>query len=226
MSNPPTTICSTQTTTPSLVTRSIRLAIRCLIVCFVCWHLLAILIRNPLDLWSDDIESWLQSEESGWQHWQPIYDRLAKQTRDYNRLVGCEQGWGMFTSPLARESPYLALEMTFADGHQESLPTLSPFDPKQFFRAGGTRFRKLETSLYRRSAEKIVETEDLPVYAAFVRLSIRRWRQENPLKPNPILIKLYKKHWVFPGPKEPPDQISPGEIDLLGTFDLEGQHQP
>jgi hypothetical protein len=210
----------------SFWSRLLKWPIKVLVFCFVCWHLFALVVRNPLDLWSDEIQTWAKEDER-WEQWKPTYTGFDKWTKAYNKFTGCEQGWSMFTPQLARTAPFLTVRIEFSDGTNEVIPSLNAVDPQSFFRFGGARLRKLETSLYRRTPEKVANSDERPVYAAYVRWAVRRWQQQSPGdKRQPIRVHLYKIRYLFPQPDEDPHHITEGETDPVGTFDPQGKLLP
>jgi hypothetical protein len=194
---------------------------------FVCWHLFAIVVRNPLDLWSTDIKAWAERDKERWAEWGPAYTWIDNWTKSYNRLTGCEQGWTMFTPPLWRMAPFLTVRIEFADGTDAVLPSLNAIDPQSYLRLGGARLRKLETSLYRHSPKDLPDFEDLPVYAAYVRWSLRRWQEQAPADHRqPVRVHLFKSCLKFPEPDEDPHHITEEATQPVGTFDPQGKLLP
>jgi hypothetical protein len=67
----------------------------------------------------------------------------------------------------------------------------------------------------------------LPIYSAYVRWSLRRWRAASPDDPRtPERVELIKRRFEFPTPDDRPGDIKPGATSLLGTFDVQGNLLP
>jgi hypothetical protein len=132
----------------------------------------------------------MRAVEPAWERW---YDPTEKWTRNYGRVFAVEQGWSMFTPNLARGGSFLTARLEFSDGSEELVkspnePALESDDkprPKPFLRMGGWRQRKLEDSLAFTTPEKLArmdaaDGDDLPLFEAYARWSVQRWRQGHP----------------------------------------------
>ena len=149
------------------------------VVLFVGWQLFFLAIRNPLDFWYKPIKQWCQDAHI-WPSVQRVLDPVDDTTRHYANFFGIDQNWRMFVPPLARSAPFLAARIEFTDGTSEVLRSDNEPNPLSYFRLGGWRQRKLEDSLVYKTPEELPGDEDLPLWEAYARWSVRRWRQRHP----------------------------------------------
>lgn len=196
--------------------------VRGVIILFVSWHLFALLVRNPMDLWEKGIERWAK-EQPWWEDWGEIWEETEKVTRRYCKLTGCEQGWSMFTPNLARSAPFLAARIVFDDGSDALLLSPGEPDPKGYFRLSGSRLRKLETAIYGTKPDEIATSEDYPLFQQYVRWCLRRWRSAHLDDTRiPVRVEVLKRRFTFPTPEEDPKTPPSLETTVLGTFDTQG----
>ena len=179
---------------------------RAAVVLFVAWHLFFLAFRNPLDLWDKPVEDWC-AKQGWWKDVRPYYDKTDRATRKYGNFFGIEQGWKMFPPPLARSAWFLDSEITFDDDGVETLPSDNEPDLTHYLRLGGWRGRKLETYLVWATPEELrgSRSDDLPVFAAYVRWRVRRWRETHPDDPRtPVKVKLVRHKIDLPQPGDDP----------------------
>jgi hypothetical protein len=199
-----------------------RVLVRAAVVLFVVWQVFFLLVRNPLDLWGDDIKKWCKAQPWWWAAKKP-YEKLDQATTRYANLLGIEQGWTMFAPPMARGAPFLAARLEFADGSQEEVYSPNEPDPARFLRLGGWRQRKLEDFLIKPYPDEISDKEDLPVWQAYVRWSVRRWRQAHPDDPRQLERVVLVRRWItFPGPNDAPTVFGEPDVREVGRFNPDG----
>jgi hypothetical protein len=197
-----------------------------LVFLIVTFHLVVLAIRNPLDLWHKPIKEWLE-KEGYWKQYGERFDLADNFTKKYTNFVGCEQRWVMFSPPLARRAPFLAVRYEFTDGSSEMvLSEQEPADMTSFFRVGGWQQRKLEDFLLDVPSNPKTDDE-FPVWEAFARYSVRQWRQQHPNDPRKIdRVVLVRRRISFPAhDKDPRINELLSEKDLA-VFDAEGRHIP
>ena len=51
--------------------------IQSLVFLFVCWHLFALMIRNPLDMWKDYMVKYAQ-ERPWWDKWKDTFEKVDR----------------------------------------------------------------------------------------------------------------------------------------------------
>lgn len=204
------------------------------------FHLLFLVIRNPLDLWDDEMKKWLVQQKV-WQddppteeqreasyNVRPIYRFLDELTHRYGQTTGTEQRWVMFTPPMARRAPFLAVRLEFADGSQVMvLSDNEPRDPAEFLRIGGWQTRKIEDVIYDIPATRGPANSEWPMWEAFIRWRVRHWKAtfENTDR-EPVRAVLVKRIILFPGPFDPPNRYRYGEEEDLLSFTPEGKLLP
>ena len=133
---------------------------------FVAWQLFFLFARNVLDFWSTPIRAWCVKQEI-WDHGVgPILDPVDDATDRYANCNGIDQNWKMFTPPLARSDPFLAVRIEFAEGGDDVVLSDNEPDLRGFFRFGGWRQRRLE--------DQLVGDRDPVLSGAYVRWSVRR----------------------------------------------------
>jgi hypothetical protein len=70
------------------------------------------------------------------------------------------------------------------------------------------------------------DDEELPLYEAYVRHFLRRWRQQAPEDSRMVRrIALVRRRVYFPQPHEDRGAFQEGEEAVLGVFDPEGHVQ-
>ncbi len=200
---------------------------RAAVVLFVGWHLFFLVFRNPLDLWNKPVEDWC-AKQGWWKGVEPYYDKTDRVTRKYGNFFGIEQGWKMFPPPLARSGWFLESEITFDDNSVETLPSDNEPDLTDYVRVGGWRGRKLETYLEWAAPEELhgERSDDLPIFAAFVRWRVRRWRESHPDDPRtPVKVKLVRHKIDLPQPGDDPTKHPDKGVTEIGAFDADGRLQ-
>src|SRR5262249_49847181 len=98
----------------------------------VACQLLFLLVRNPLDHWKNEISAWLEQKDwwelsssailpsdevtehsECWEQWKDTFDFADRVTLRFANISGNEQGWLMFSPPMARRSPFLGVRFEF-----------------------------------------------------------------------------------------------------------------
>ncbi len=179
-----------------------RRLVRAAVAVFVVWHLFFLFVTNTkLDA--------------------PWVDAVVK---PYEKRLGLDQCWGMFTSPLWRNSPFPAVRVHFTDG--SSVDILSPNEPKDvtnFFRFGGARQRKYEHHLIEGSHVGTPERPALeePALRRLTEDYLRRWRAENPGDGRVAeSVTLLRRTYVLPPLGEPLKPDAKPTLKELGSFTL------
>jgi hypothetical protein len=189
---------------------------------FVVWHLFFLLLRNPLDVRSDNRP--ITFAPAGWDGLSHAWQTLDDATTTYGNVLRIEQGWTLFTPPMARSGDFLSVRLVFADGQRVTLPSDNAVDPSSFYlRRGGFRQRKLEDyieSLYSKNVAS-------PLPAAQVRARQARWRRRHPEEDRVVVrLELVRCHLVFPPPGADPRTEGESQEKILGSFDAAGQPLP
>jgi hypothetical protein len=206
----------------------------------VSWHLFYFAVRNPLDLWDNDINGWLKKtaewgraateeevarDETWWAKVKSPYRFADELTYRFANTAGCEQRWVMFTPPMAQRAPFLGVRFEFAGGSTVTVPSANePANPADFFRFGGWQTRKHEDVIMDVPDNRGPDNPEWPMWVAFVRHAVKRWRRDNPTDPREITrVVLVKRRIHFPKWDEPIGVYRDGETDELAAFDPEGQ---
>lgn len=125
----------------------------------------------------------------------------------------------MFAPPLARYDYFLAARIEFIEGGVEVIRSENEPDPRGYFRFGGWRQRKLEDYLVTNTSELSPGNEELPLWEAYVRWSVRRWREQHPDDTRtPARVLLLRRDFTFPNPTEDPAVFAEPKVYTLGTF--------
>ncbi len=211
---------------PSLPRRVGRWLVTALIVVFVVWHLFFLGFRSFYDLLDEDeIAAW-KKKHKWWKKVEPAFDAVERYSRRYGAFCGIEQGWRLFSGPMARRAPFLAARLDFTDGSEELLTSENEPDPTAFFRAGGWRQRKLEDYLCAISPDKLADSDERPLWEAYVRWSVERWRQRHPDDPRQVRrVVLVVRHIYFPVPGKDPWDFDDADETTIGTFGPDGELQ-
>jgi hypothetical protein len=192
-----------------------------LIFAFVAFQIFIIAFRNPLDLWWRPMEKW-GKEQSWWDEAEPYYRFVDRWTERYERGLGVDQGWAMFTPPLARAAPFLTTRLEFADGTTESLNSAN--EPgEEFFRVGGWRMRKLEDRLAFGHPNTLGNDPEVILWETYVRVRVREWREANPNDDRTLTrVSLFRRRVPLPShdPAAPAEDV---ETYLVGEFDPDGK---
>jgi hypothetical protein len=203
------------------------------VVLFVCWQLFFLFVRNPLDFWYAPFKEWCQKEKI----WdadddprygvKPLLDPVDDTTLHYGNFAGIDQNWRMFTSPLARYDYFLAARIEFVEGGDEVIRSENEVDPRGYFRFGGWRQRKLEDYLVTNKSELWPGNDELPIWEAYARWSVRRWRERFPDDTRtPAHVVLIRRDFNFPKPTEDPAAFAEPEVYTIGTFLPDGRLVP
>ena len=189
----------------------------------VAWHLVFFAIRNPLDLWKDEIRGYLE-KKVGWEEGgERAFDIADLATKHFAHLSGCEQRWVMFSPPMARKSGFLGTRLEFSDGSTVTIPSDNEPTPERFFRVGGWQTRKLEDSLMKTPPQD----EELPMWSAFVRAKAKAWKALHPDDPRELArIVLVERTIHFPSWDKPVGVYRAPEETDLGSFDPDGRLLP
>ncbi|GIW82562.1 MAG: hypothetical protein KatS3mg105_4369 [Gemmatales bacterium] len=177
------------------------------------------LFRNPLDLWPDAIK-----KSYWWQRHQAACERLDQWTKRYENFCGNEQGWNMFSPPMARGAPFMTARIRFTDGSTAEVRSENELGTTGFFRIGGWRQRKLEDYMVFEEPDELASDEELPLFEAYARWSVQRWRQQAPHDSRtPQSVTLFRRRIPFPKQSDwhPPTE-SEIETTLIGEFRADG----
>jgi hypothetical protein len=189
------------------------------VTALVVWHLLFLLVRNPLDSRGEKASTW--SAPSGWTFLERAWQQLDQATTSYGNCLRIEQGWTLFTAPLSRDGEFLTVRLVFADGERVRIPSENEVDPTAFYlRRGGFRQRKLEDYIGYLASRNI----DSPLVAAQVRARVARWSRRHPddRRP-PERVELVRSRYVFPQPGADPHGVVGPIEETLAAFDAAGQ---
>jgi len=191
---------------------------------FVCWNLVFLALRNPLDLGSEAWERWASRR---W--WWPGWNAADRATRRYATTCGLEQGWSMFSPPLWRSASFPLAGLEFDDGSADVVRSPNDLPPNSpYLRVGGWRQRKLEDEYIVNQARfdryRRTNASDLLLWQAYVRYAVRRWRAAHPDDPRRVIaVRLLRRHIDFPQPDEPPTHFTEAEPELIGVFEPDGR---
>ncbi|MBY0233305.1 MAG: hypothetical protein K2W96_28830 [Gemmataceae bacterium] len=192
----------------------------------VAWHLFFLVVRNPLDLWKEEIKKHLKEEHAAaWKEWgERCFEICDHLTNRFANLSGCEQRWVMFSPPMARGASFLGIRFEFTDGSTVTVPSENEPRPEAFFRFGNWQTRKFEESMI-----KVPDSDDdeFPMWKAFVRHKARAWKAKHPDDPREMKrVVLLKRRIHFPGPDDPPGFYrAPAETDMA-AFTPDGEKAP
>jgi hypothetical protein len=190
---------------------------------FVCWHLFFLLFRNPLDLWGNELEAWAK-KQTWWARAEPVFEPVDRVTRRYGNLTGVQQGWGMFTPPLARSAPFLAARLDFTDGSATFVYSENEPDPTHFLRLGGWRQRKLEDYMVHTKPHDLPGNQELPLFEAYARWCARLWREAHADDSREIAkVVLLNRNFELPEPGHDPRHFQPPTVTVIGTFGPDGR---
>ncbi len=196
------------------------------VVLFVVWQLFVLLVRNPLDFWYTPLKHWCE-EKNIWERAKLVVDPVDKATSCYANFCGIDQNWKMFVPPLARSASFLAARVEFTDGTDELLRSDNEPEPLSYFRFGGWRQRKLEDYLVNKAPDELPGDDELPLWEAYARWSVRRWRQRHPDDDRvPARVTLLRRVVTFPEPSEDPSVYEEAEVSTVGVFRPDGSLVP
>ena len=189
------------------------------VVLFVGWQLVFLCVRNSLDFWYTPLRHWCMKQEI-WDHGVgPVLDPVNAAADRYANVNGIDQDWKMFAPPLARSDPFPAVRIVFTDGSDETVLSDNEPDPRGFFRFGGWRQRRLE--------DVVVWGRSPILSTAYVRWSVRRWRERHSGDPRtPERVVLLRREWGFPEPGTDPAALGPVEVSPIGEFLPDGSSVP
>jgi hypothetical protein len=190
---------------------------------FVVWHLLFLLVRNPLDVRASREPSW--SGPTNWPGVQKAWQSLDRNTTSYGNFLRIEQGWTMFTAPLSRDGDFLDVRLVFADGERVRIPSDNAVNPSTLYlRRGHFRQRKLEDYLI-----DLVNSgrADSPLVSAQVRARLADWQRRHPEDGRlPERVELVRCRFLFPQPGSNPRDVAGPYEECLAAFDANGQPLP
>ncbi|MCH8044059.1 MAG: hypothetical protein IID44_10125 [Planctomycetes bacterium] len=190
---------------------------------FVSWHLFFLATRSSLDLGGDEFVAFAEGS-AWWESAEPVYQWTSDTTSKYETALDHDQGWSMFTSPLARGCIFLAVRVEFTDGsHVVVRSENEPDDPSHFFRIGRPRQRKLEDWLVSRSNDERRSGYRRPLWEQTARRYLRRWQGENPNDPRtPQRLVMLCRRIAIPKPDEAPGSYREATVREVATFDADG----
>jgi hypothetical protein len=192
------------------------------VVLFVAWQLFFLLVRNPLDFWYTPLKQWCEKNNI-WRGAKTVVDPVDDATRYYANFCGIDQNWRMFVPPLARSASFLAARLEFTDGTAIVLRSDNEPDPLGYFRFGGWRQRKLEDYLVYKTPEELPGDDELPLWEAYARWSVRRWKERYPDDSRtPARVVLLRRVVTFPEPSENPSVYEEAAVSTVGAFRPDG----
>jgi hypothetical protein len=211
--------------TPTLLGRLWRGLKGAVVFCIVVFHLVTMAIRNPLDLWYEEVKEWLK-EEGLWERHGERFRRVDRFTWKYLNGVGCEQRFSMFSPPVARGAPFLAFRYEFTDGSSELVPSAQEPDPTSFFRLGGWQRRKLEGYLVY-PPDDLHQDGERVLWEGQARQAMRQWRADHPDDPRRLKgVTFIRRRIHFPHFDDDPTQYAPPGETVVARFDAEGRLLP
>jgi hypothetical protein len=208
---------------------------RGVVICIVVFHLLVLAVRNPLDLWYKPIRGWMQKHPTDAEQGRTYWDRFGEKDRSpirvadrftykYTNLAGIEQRWVMFSPPVARSAPFLAVRLEFTDDSSETLLSPNEPDPTSYFRVGGWQVRKLEDYLAW-PPDDLKDDAELPLWQAFVRYKVQQWSDSG--DPRQVQrVVLVRRRIYFPERGQTYDDVEPPSEKDVVSFTPEGKLLP
>ena len=205
---------------------------RVLVCLFVCWHVTFLLMRNMIDLTPDEAQEWCERQGI----WDDL-EALNKAQLICEKRSGIDQGWKMFGSPVARNSPYAAVKIEFDGETIESDDEKFAYqrssneqkDPAKYFRLGNWRIRKLEHFLVTKWEEWYANPKSKYglLWKRFVHWRLDVWQKQHPNDPRkPVRLHLVTRRFTFPKPSEDPSQFDPPKIKVIASFKVEDKYRP
>jgi hypothetical protein len=224
---PPNEATATPPSRPAVLAAAWRWFKAAVVFVIVVVHLFLFVLRNPLDLWYKPVKAWLEKHEAWWAEYGEAFKRTDRFTERYLNLVGCEQGWAMFTPPMARSAPFLAYRIEFSDGPpEEVLSSREPADPSAFFRIGDWQTRKYEDYLCY-PPDNLAEDPELPLWETAARRVVANWKALHPGESRKVRrVVMLKRTIDFPGPDETPGAYLPARESEVARFDGQGRLMP
>ena len=218
---------------PLLLWRYFKGAVVLFVVVF---HLAVLAVRNPLDLWYKEIRAWMKEHPADAE--QSYWDRFAQTERSplrvadnftwkYTNLVGMEQRWVMFTPPMARSAPFLAVRLEFRDGTSEMiLSPNEPEDPACYLRVGGWQLRKLEDYLAY-PPEDLAGDAERSLWEGYALYKLHQWQGARPGDPRVVKrIVFVRRRLYFTEPNQTYADVEPPSERDLASFDARGNLLP
>ncbi len=196
------------------------------VVLFVGWQLFFLIVRNPLDFWYTPIKQWCEQKKI-WPDVKIVLEPLDDATRYYGNFSGIDQNWRMFVPPMARSASFLAARVEFTDGTDVVLHSANEPDPLAYLRFGGWRQRKLEDYLVYKTPDELPGDDELPLWEAYARWSLRRWKERYPDDSRtPARVVLLRRVITFPEPSENPSVYEEAAVSTVGVFHPDGSLVP
>jgi hypothetical protein len=193
---------------------------------FVGWQMFFLIVRNPLDFWYAPIKNYCV-DHLIWESVKKGLDPVDDATRHYGNFTGIDQNWRMFVPPMARSASFLAARVEFTDGTDVLLRSDNEPDPLSYFRFGGWRQRKLEDYLVYKTPENLPGDDELPLWEAYARWCVRRWREGSPDDSRtPARVVLLRRVITFPEPSENPSVYEEAAVSTVGVFHPDGSLAP
>ena len=156
---------------------------------------------------------------------------VGRVTQRWEALTGQAQNWQLFAPDVVGVIPFLAVELHWDDGRppQTLRSDNEPADPDRFFRVGGFRLRRYESTLdvapapgkpfdprgadWAAAIERDVRDRAGPMLAD-LRWRLAAFRREHPELPPPTQVVLCVRLHRVPPPPGP----SPWRWDFLGQY--------
>jgi hypothetical protein len=193
-----------------------------LVAIFVVVHLGMLVTRITIELIDKPFRAWLERKQL-WGVWGPTYKAASRITKAYVHFLGVEQNWLMFAAPMARGVCFLAARVELDDGEIIELASPNFVQARSYLRFGGWRQRKLEDSMVHATPKELETEPEIAVWSAYVRWSVRRWREDHPDDSrSPVRVTLWKIRYALPEPGEPLDFEAEPTERLVGTFNPDG----
>jgi len=235
-----------------LLLNATRIARGAIVLLVVAAHLILLAIRNPIDLWPNEIREELRERPISGETWgaaaaaeadpkakppesyldnkdfRERYGKADQLSDKYVNMVGFEQNWCMFAPPVARKVKFLAVRLTFDDGSAETiLSENEPRDTACYLRVGGWQMRKIEGYLMGVSSSDLRNGTQRQFYEGYARHALRKWQLTHPDDPRRLeSIAFVTRLIYFPAPDKRYADVprpTPHEETLV-TFDAQGRN--
>ena len=179
-----------------------------IVFCFVIWHLVFLIITNTKsdDALSDQLKEW------------PAAESFITAVVTYESHLGIDQAWKMFSSPVWKKTPFLAVRIEFDDGGSElMLSDNEPRDVQRYFKTTMARLRKLEDHLLELSENDY----RYAMCKRYAQWRVDRWLEANPQEHRrPVRVVLLKRVYQVPGPDADPNANREPKTEELHTIVL------
>jgi len=190
----------------SLASRVWFVVKRSLIFCFVVWHLIFLFATNAKI--ADDL-TFLPALGN---------DDESNIVQQYGSYLSIDQAWGMFSSPVWKKTPFLAVLLEFDDGSRELMwSDNEPRDVQRYFKTTMARLRKIEDHLLGLSENDY----RYAMWKRYAHWRVDRWLDANPDEPRrAVRVVLLKRVYQVPGPDADPNENQEPKTEELHTIVL------